>query len=257
MQEKIKEEERAYKKTTQSQFPFGFVSGVAITLIIVFGLFVSGVFKKDARFVKEKEDVYRASDSIPKEIEKDKNDEIVIEDVSNDDWVRGDADAPITIVEFSDTECPFCQRFHVTMQRIVEEYDGKVRWAYRHFPLENLHSKAVKEAEATECAGELGGQEGFWTYLDRLMEVTPSNNGLDPAQLPVIAGDVDLNVVAFNECLEEGRHEQKVREHIAQASAAGGRGTPYSIILYGDEKLPIGGALPFEQVKAMIDPLLQ
>jgi len=102
------------------------------------------------------------------------------------------ANAPVKIVEFSDTECPFCKRFHTTMQQVVKDSNGQVAWVYRHFPLDQLHSKARKEAEATECAAELGGNEKFWAYLNRLMEVTPANDGLDLAELPVIAAYVGL-----------------------------------------------------------------
>ena len=83
--------------------------------------------------------------------------------VTSEDHIRGDINAPVKIVEYSDTECPFCKRFHTTMQEVYNEYGktGKVAWVYRHFPLDQLHSKARKEAEATECAAELGGNDKF------------------------------------------------------------------------------------------------
>src|SRR3989344_1332658 len=112
--------------------------------------------------------------------------------VSDSDHILGDKNAPVKIVEFSDTECPFCKRFHVTMQQVVKDSNGQTAWVYRHFPLDQLHSKARKEAEATECVAELGGNEKFWAYLNRIMEVTPSNNGLDPAELLNTAAYVGL-----------------------------------------------------------------
>ena len=89
---------------------------------------------------------------------------------AKDDHIRGNPDAPVKIVEYSDAECPFCKSFHSTMQRVVDEYgaSGKAAWVYRHFPLDNIHPKADKEAEATECAAELGGNGTFWAYVDRL-----------------------------------------------------------------------------------------
>lgn len=116
-------------------------------------------------------------------------DNINMKPVSSDDHILGSISAPVKIVEFSDMECPFCKRFHATMQQVVKENNGQVAWVYRHFPLDQLHSKARKEAEATECATDQGGNEKFWAYLNRLMEVTPSNNGLDLAEL--------LNIAAF------------------------------------------------------------
>ncbi|MFW0861976.1 MAG: DsbA family protein [Candidatus Komeilibacteria bacterium] len=183
--------------------------------------------------------------------------DITVSPVSKEDWMRGDKKAPISIIEFSDTECPFCKRFHTTMQQIVEEYDGEVNWIYRHFPLTSLHSKAAREAEATECAGELAGNDGFWKYIDRLFAVTPSNNGLSDSELYNIADYVGLNSSDFRTCLESGKYASKVRDHANQAQAAGGSGTPYSIIIAGDKQAPLSGALPIEQLRTIIDSLLQ
>lgn len=177
--------------------------------------------------------------------------------VTDDDHIKGNRNAPITIIEYSDLECPFCKRFHPTMQQVIDEYPGQVRWVYRHFPLTQLHSKAAKEAEATECAAELGGNEGFWAYVDRLYEITPANNGLDFSQLPQIAEYVGLDRDEFEQCLNSGKYADKVQADVDDAVAAGGRGTPYSLIIDQDGNTStIPGALPFEQVKAMIEPLL-
>ncbi|MFH1667454.1 MAG: thioredoxin domain-containing protein [Candidatus Komeilibacteria bacterium] len=173
------------------------------------------------------------------------------------DWIKGDPKAKISIVEFSDTECPYCKRFHETMNQIVDEYSGQVNWVYRHFPLTSLHPKAAKEAEALECAGEQGGNDGFWAYTNRLFEITPGNNRLEPSQLPEIADDIGLDVDQFEECLASGKYAAKVQDHVKQAQVAGGKGTPYSVIVAGDQMSPLSGALPSEQLKAIIDSLLQ
>jgi protein-disulfide isomerase len=170
------------------------------------------------------------------------------------DHMRGNADASVTLVEYSDTECPFCKQFHSTLQRAVSESNGKVRWVYRHFPLENLHSKAPKEAEATECANDQGK---FWEYLDQIYSITPSNNGLDAAQLPVIARTVGLDVAGFETCLQSGKHAARIQEDIADAESAGGRGTPHTVILGPKgEKIPFSGAQSYENLKQAIDSLL-
>lgn len=182
--------------------------------------------------------------------------EVQLNPITDSDWVRGNRDAKISLVEFSDTECPFCKNFHPTLQRLISEYPNDVNWVYRHFPLAQLHSKAPKEAEATECAGEQGGNDGFWAYLDKLYEITPSNDGLDLAQLPEIAQEVGLDKGKFVECLDSGRFEGKVADHYNQAAQAGGQGTPYTVIVNGDEKIPVAGALPYEQLKAYIESVL-
>jgi len=176
--------------------------------------------------------------------------------ITDADWLKGDPNAKVTIVEYSDLECPFCKRHHPILEQLVAEYDGQVNWVYRHFPLTNLHSKAQKEAEATECAGELGGNSGFWKFTDRLIEVTPANNGLDEAELPKIAEYAGLNISRFEECLDSGRMAAKVQEDLNDATAAGGTGTPYNIIVSGDQKIPVSGAVPIESLKQVIDSLL-
>lgn len=182
---------------------------------------------------------------------------IQLSPVTDKDWARGKNNAKVTVVEFSDLECPFCKRFHPTMKQLIAEYPNDVQWIYRHFPLTSLHSKAPKEAEATECAGELAGQEGFWKYLDRLFEVTPSNNGLDLAQLSQIAQDVGLDRAKFQTCLDSGTYAQKVQEQENQAVAAGAQGTPYSVVVIGDQKIPVSGAVPYEQLKQIVDSALR
>jgi len=184
--------------------------------------------------------------------------DIVLAPISEEDHIRGGADAPIKIVEFSDTECPFCQRFHSTMKKVVAEYGGQVAWVYRHFPLKTLHSKAPIEAQATECAAELGGNDAFWTYLDRIFEITPANNGLDPKKLPDIAEFADLNRADFEKCLASGKYEKKINDSVDAAVAAGGQGTPYSVIITPDgSRFPVSGAQPYKAMKQLIDAILK
>jgi protein-disulfide isomerase len=180
--------------------------------------------------------------------------------ITKNDHILGDINAPIKIVEYSDLECPFCKRFHETTKQIMDEYGktGEVALVFRHFPLEQLHSKAPKEAEATECAAELGGNTSFWAYIDRLFEITPSNNRLELSQLPKIATYIGLDETKFSICLESGKYAAKVAKDLANAAATGGRGTPWSIVVARDgAKYPINGALPYFQVKTIIESALR
>ncbi len=182
-----------------------------------------------------------------------------IRPISADDHMLGNPNADVIILEYSDTECPFCKMFHPTLKRIMDEYgkSGKVAWVYRHFPIDQLHSKARKEAEATECANELGGSIKFWEYIGQVYERTQSNNSLDPAELPRIAKDVGLDVAKFNTCLSSGKYATKVQADYDDAIKAGGRGTPYSILISKDgTKTPINGADSYENVKRTLDALL-
>jgi protein-disulfide isomerase len=85
---------------------------------------------------------------------------------TDEDHARGAANAPVTIIEYSDLDCPFCQRLHPTLLTIMQEYEGEVAWVYRHLPLEQLHPNAPLLAEASECVAELGGNEAFWKFVD-------------------------------------------------------------------------------------------
>lgn len=179
--------------------------------------------------------------------------------LSETDHIVGSLDAPVKIVEYSDLECPFCKRFHGVMQEVVSVYGNKVAWIYRHLPIDELHPKARKEAEASECAAELGGNEKFWAYVNRLTEITPGNNGLDPAELPNIAETVGLDRGAFTTCLSSGRMAGKVNKQVEEGNAImnGRPGTPFSILMTPNGDLfPINGAYPIDAVKAFVDQAL-
>ena len=179
--------------------------------------------------------------------------------VSSADHIRGNPDAPVKLVEYSDTECPFCKVFHGTLNELMAGYgkEGKVAWIYRHLPLDQLHAKARKEAVATECAAEQGGSDAFFAYLDRLFEVTPSNDGLDPSELPKIAQYVGLDTKLFTECLISTRYDEHIESEAQNANATGGDGTPWSIVVGPDgKKFPLSGAQPLAAVQALIDAAL-
>ena len=133
----------------------------------------------------------------------------------------------------------------------MDEYgkSGQVAWVYRHFPLDQLHSKARKEAEATECANELGGNDAFWAYLDKLFEVTPSNDRLDLSQLPQIAEDVGLNRSQFETCLESGKFRTLIQEDFQEGLRLGITGTPYFFV----NGIPVNGARPQPEFEEIIE----
>ena len=172
--------------------------------------------------------------------------------VTSSDHIRGNVNAQVTIVEYSDLECPFCKVFHGTMKQAMAAYGDKVRWVYKHFPLDQLHPKADKEAEAAECAGELGGNDAFWAYIDKVFEATPSNNGLDFALLPAIAQDLGLDRTRFESCLSSGKYAELVEAQFQEGMRFGVDGTPGSFV--NGER--VRGAVPFETLKGMIDSQL-
>lgn len=176
------------------------------------------------------------------------------------DHIRGNPAAPVTLIEYSDFECPFCKRFHPTVKKVVEESKGQVKWVYRHFPIDQIHPvKARKEAAASECAAELGGNDAFWKFADRFFELTPSNNRTDiDTVLPQIAREIGLEARRFASCLASGRHDRRIEEDYQEAIASGGRGTPWSIILSKNGKTyPLSGAQPYATVKQLVDLALR
>ena len=178
--------------------------------------------------------------------------------VDSTDHIRGDLNAPVKIVEYSDFECPFCKRFHETMNQVVDEYadSGKVAWVYRQFPLDQLHPvKATQEAVVSECVAELGGNDAFWQFADAFFEVTPSNNQTDlDSVLPRIISDIGLSQSAVDACVASGKYDQHVQDDVEEAIATGGRGTPWSIVVGPNgSALPLSGAQPYAAVKQLIE----
>ncbi len=181
-----------------------------------------------------------------------------IRPISADEHILGNPNAKIVIVEYSDSQCPFCKIFHETMHQVVQKSNGKVAWAYRHFPIPQLHPTAFKESESMECAWEQGGNNTFWKYADQLLAKTPSNNGLDTAKLTNIAEQISLNMNQFNTCLDSGKYKAKVQSDMDDGNKAGVNGTPSSFILKNGKIVgTINGAEPLEAVMSKIEALLK
>jgi protein-disulfide isomerase len=185
------------------------------------------------------------------------NGDRVVRPVDTNDHILGDPSAPVKIVEYSDLECPFCSGFHTTMKQLIDEFgkNGQVAWVYRHFPLESIHPSARMAANGAECAGELGGEEMFWEFIDSVFE--QQNSGLSETVLIQIANDLTLDRAAFSSCLTSGKYNNKIDEDTTNALESGGRGTPYSVIIAADgSKSPINGAVPYATLKAQVEAVL-
>ncbi len=179
--------------------------------------------------------------------------------IAASDHILGNPNASVKLIEYSDMECPYCKRFHTTLKTLMSEYGtkGELAWVYRHFPLD-IHPKAQEEAHAAECVGELGGTEKFWQFLDRIYEITPSNNGLDLTLLEKTAVEAGVNAEAFKTCQASGKYKQKIALQLEDAINSGGRGTPWSILITKSGKaVSVDGALPYEDMKAAIADALK
>ncbi len=178
--------------------------------------------------------------------------------VTADDHIRGDKNAKVTLLEYSDFECPFCKQFQPTLQQTMKDYDGKVRLVYRHFPLP-FHQNAQKEAEASECITEQGGNDAFWQFNDKIFERTTSNGtGFALDQLGPLAAEIGVDQTKFQSCLDSGKYTKMVQDEEAGGQTAGVQGTPTMFVVAADgSKTIIPGALPYDQIKPQIDAALQ
>jgi protein-disulfide isomerase len=223
--------------------------------IVLAGLLIAGGIYLNGRITKSN------PTPVQQQQLKSQNLSDTVRPIDANDHILGSANARVLVVEYSDTECPYCKTFHSIMLSIMQEYGkgGKVAWVYRHFPIAELHSKSFREAEATECAANLGGNSKFWEYINKVYETTPSNNGLDPKELTNIATGVGLSSTDFNTCLDSGEFGPRVQLDIKNAQEIGISGTPYSVIIDTKTKeyYPIEGAYPYSQVKSAIDLILQ
>lgn len=181
-----------------------------------------------------------------------------IKPVTDKDHIRGNVNAKLTLVEYSDLECPFCKRFHPTMQDLMKTYGDKIRWVYRHYPL-SFHQNAEKEAEATECVAEIGGEDKFWTYVDKIFEKTTSNGtGFALDQLGPLAQEVGVNQSSFQSCLDGGKYSKLVKDQIVDGTTGGVSGTPSTFLVDANGKSQIiVGAQPIESFKTAIDGALK
>jgi len=161
----------------------------------------------------------------------------------DDDPFWGPEDAAITIVEFSDYECPFCTKWHVEVwPRLQQAFPDQVKLVYRDFPLTSIHSNAVRAAEAANCAHE---QNAFWEYNELLFQAP---NGLGENALKKYAANLNLEIQAFTECLESRRYKNEVEADFKYATTLGVRSTP-TLFING---IPVVGAQPFEVFQEII-----
>jgi protein-disulfide isomerase len=154
------------------------------------------------------------------------------------DHIRGSATAPIMLVEYSDTDCYYCNRFHSVMEAVMATYGGtgKVAWVYRHFNTGIAsHPHTEIEAIASECVAELGGNDKFWQFIDLMFKKKDFESNppklIEPSTLPTHAASIGINKTQFTQCLESGKYQSRVADMTLDAQKAGGRGTPYNIVV--------------------------
>jgi len=167
--------------------------------------------------------------------------------VAPDDPSLGAANAPVTVIEFSDFQCPFCLRVAPTLKRLREAYGDRIRIVWKDFPLTSIHPQAFKAAEAGQCAREQGR---FWEYHDRLFA---NQQALEPEFLKKYAVELKLDAAKFNSCLDAAKYAERVQEQMGVGNSLGVGSTP---TLFVNGRL-VAGAHPYETFAAIIDEELR
>lgn len=174
------------------------------------------------------------------------------------DYYRGvePEKADIVLVEYSDFECPFCQRLHPTMKQLLTDYDGKISWVYRHYPLTSIHPQADPAAQAAECVGNLGGNDAFWAFADALFE---NQSALGDDLYARLAGEAGVTAGDFTDCYQAKQYQNIVQTDTSEGTTAGVNGTPATFVLPKNDTSQaqlISGALPTASFKQVIESLL-
>lgn len=198
--------------TTKPLFIF-----VLVTAIVGSGIFLSDRLSSGSRFVHEQQERQSLR--------------LQLLEVSENDHIIGDRDAPVKLIQYSDSDCPFCKRLISTLENVSNNYSGDVVWIYRHSQL-SIYPNSIKEAEAMECAFQQRGEEIFFAYRSAMYDIKLTGNSLqDRETLVSIAQTFGLDEVAFYECLVEERFREKVDQERLNGAAAGVGRVPYTFII--------------------------
>jgi protein-disulfide isomerase len=183
-----------------------------------------------------------------------------VKKVTAEDHIYGNKDAKITLIEYSDFECPYCKVFDGIAKQLMTDYNGQINWVYRHYPLSFHEPMATKEAEASECVAELGGNDKFWVFVDEVYKRTKSGgNGLTEDDIYAIVGDIGVSVREVKACLASGKYTSKVQQDMLEAEAAGVTGTPGNILINNETGAikAVHGARKISVFKDAIDAMLK
>lgn len=247
--EKNKEAE-IMKGTRKTSFFLGLTSGVAAasTLALV-GLFIlifsgQGLNQNKNETVKQTGEAVNTNQPVANPETPPATE---VPPVVTDDHVKGSENAKVTLIEYSDFECPYCAKHYSTVKKIGEDYGDQVRIVFRHYPL-SFHPEAQKAAEASECAAEQGK---FWEMHDKIFEANLAGT-MNVAKWKEEAKNLGLNTKQFNDCLDSGKYASKISTMADAGSTAGVQGTPATFV---NGEL-VSGAIPYDQFKQIIDSKL-
>lgn len=248
------ENQGVFTISSKSAFIFGIVAGLLLMGTVGFVILLSGKNQDSEGTVKSAQEAVINTNTNPTNQKTDlaapSAGTKVTVSVDDSDHIRGNKNAPVTIVEYSDYECPYCSRFHPTMEKVMEDYGDQVRWVYKHFPLDSLHPEARPAALASECANELGGNDAFWSFTDAMFK---NQANLGDELYKQTASDLGLDSAKFEECYSSKKYANRVQEDQQEGQSLGVQGTPASFV----NGIMVSGAVPYESLKQTIDSELR
>ncbi|OIO52769.1 hypothetical protein COY93_02670 [Candidatus Uhrbacteria bacterium CG_4_10_14_0_8_um_filter_58_22] len=233
-------------------FTLGLVGGVLVLCTIGFFILLSFVIGSRSDLGMVNSDQNTALDgTIPTPIDNGPSDEVgEIKPIDDTDHVVGPDNAEATVYIYTDFECPYCGRFHPSIKQLMDEYEGRIKVVFRHFPL-SFHANARPAANAAECAAEQGK---FWEFADGLFE---DQTILGTDRYENLARSLKLNMSKFDDCVSSAKFDGKISDDLASGVTAGVQGTPGTIIVGADgQPTFVPGAIPYDQLKAMLEATL-
>ncbi len=155
---------------------------------------------------------------------------LIARSVTDTDHILGEKDAPIQLIVYSDFSCPFCKQFFEdTLPRLQAAYGSRIVVVFRHLPLQGIHPRAFREAEASECVAKLSGEPAFWSFARSIYAQPSYEMGLSDAQLAALAVNMGLDGDAFTACLADGGMAERIRADMTEAAIAGISFTPSTV----------------------------
>ncbi|WP_198245454.1 DsbA family protein [methane-oxidizing endosymbiont of Gigantopelta aegis] len=148
------------------------------------------------------------------------------------DHIYGNPNAPISVIEYSDFECPYCRKIHPTLKRLVDDSKGTINWVFRHMPADFHQPNARQEAEAAECAANLAGNDGFWRFAEKLFQHPRRNKQSHQYLIRQAAKRSNIDADALMKCLEQRRFKEKVEKNIEETKLLKLVGTPANILIH-------------------------
>lgn len=235
--------------TPKAMFIFGFVSGIGtaavVGLIVILSMLMSGKSLAWAGGTNTNNNAPTAPSAPTNPNQPTPPVGAPVKPVDEKtDHIRGNKNAKVTLIEYSDFECPFCLRHLDTINQILAQYPNDVRLIYRHYPLTSIHPEAQKAAEASECAGAQGK---FWEMHDKIFAANAAGT-MNVQKWKDAAKELSLDTNKFNKCLDGGEMAARVNQDTAEGSSAGVSGTPATFV---NGQL-VEGAVPFANFQTIL-----